>query len=145
MGICNYSIPLYGISQHTRPTLWDDKNMKWMVLINLRESENKTSKEMAAILGKSKTTYSNWELEKAKPSYADLIKIADHFKVTIDFLLEHEKSELVVITKEDYDGLIKAKEIISKIEKRAEAKYNIHDNQLIQDNHGTIIGKKSGN
>lgn len=54
----------------------------------LRTANNLTQVELAADLGVSKQCVSNWENDYIQPSIEMLIKIAQYFKVSIDFLLD---------------------------------------------------------
>ena len=56
----------------------------------LRIQHNLTQKEMAEILQTSRSTYNNYEQSVATPSLETLIKIADHFHITVDNLIGHE-------------------------------------------------------
>lgn len=54
----------------------------------LRTAHNLTQVELAADLGVSKQCVSNWENDYIQPSIEMLIKIAQYFKVSIDFMLD---------------------------------------------------------
>lgn len=54
---------------------------------NLRTAKGINQVEMAKNLGVTKQSVSNWENENIMPSIDMLIKIADYFSVTTDFLL----------------------------------------------------------
>lgn len=55
---------------------------------NLREDKDITQKEMAEYLNIHQTTYSEYELGKSNFSVQALIKIADLFETSIDYLVE---------------------------------------------------------
>ena len=55
---------------------------------NLREDKDITQKEMAEYLNIHQTTYSEYELGKSNFSIYALIKIADLFDTSIDYLVE---------------------------------------------------------
>ena len=55
---------------------------------NLREDRDMTQKEMADYLNIHQTTYSEYELGKSNFSIQALIKIADLFDTSIDYLVE---------------------------------------------------------
>lgn len=61
-------------------------------LKKLRLSHNLNQVQLAQKLNVSKQTVSNWENNNIQPSIDMLIKIADTFSVTTDFLLERESS-----------------------------------------------------
>lgn len=57
----------------------------------LRNTRKTTQKEMADILGVDRSTYIGYETDKTKPSYEILLKLADYFSVSIDFLTGREE------------------------------------------------------
>lgn len=58
-----------------------------MNLKNLRKTFNKTQEEIAKNLNLQKQTYQNYELGKREPNIDTLIKLADYFDVSLDFLV----------------------------------------------------------
>lgn len=56
----------------------------------------KTQKEMAKLLGVAYNTYNYWENEQFQLDYKNLIRIADYFNVSIDYLLGRSESSAVV-------------------------------------------------
>ena len=56
-------------------------------LIQLRKEFNLTQEAFAEKIGFSRTAISAWEIGRNEPSYTDVIKIADYFNVSIDYLL----------------------------------------------------------
>lgn len=57
-----------------------------MNLKKVREEAKLTQKEVANILNTSDATYNRYELEKVKISVDDLIKLANHYNVSLDYL-----------------------------------------------------------
>ena len=53
---------------------------------NLREDNDKTQKELAEYLNIKKTTYSKYELGKINIPIEMLIKLADFYDVSLDYL-----------------------------------------------------------
>lgn len=53
----------------------------------LRKEKKLTQTELANQLGIDQTTVSKWELDKALPDTATLIKLAEYFDVSTDYLL----------------------------------------------------------
>lgn len=56
-------------------------------LKQLREEANLTMEQLAANLGTKKQTISRYEKNQREPEYATLIKIAQFFNVSTDYLL----------------------------------------------------------
>ncbi len=54
----------------------------------LRMANNLTQVELAADLGVSKQCVSNWENDYIQPSIEMLIRLAQYFKVSTDYLLD---------------------------------------------------------
>lgn len=57
------------------------------ILKNLRKSRNLTQKELGAKIGLSKAVVSKYENGMGYPTYDVLIRIAQYFGVTTDYLL----------------------------------------------------------
>ena len=56
----------------------------------LRKAHNKTLKDVAIAFNTSPQVISRYELGQAEPDFATLIKLADYFGVSIDYLLGHD-------------------------------------------------------
>lgn len=61
----------------------------------LRRAHNYSQVELAAALNITKQTVSNWENDNIQPSVEMLVKIADYFGVTTDFLLGRNSNEYI--------------------------------------------------
>lgn len=61
------------------------------VLRNLRKERNLTQQQLSDILGIAQTTYAGYENNKHEPSLEILIKLADYYKVSLDYLCERYK------------------------------------------------------
>ena len=61
-------------------------------LIKLRKERKLTQKEVADMLGVATSTYSYWETDKNEPDIHSLKLLADYFNVTIDYLLDIERT-----------------------------------------------------
>ena len=56
----------------------------------LRENKNMLQKELASILNTTSQTISGWEIGRTNPDYDTLVKIANFFNVSTDYLLCNE-------------------------------------------------------
>lgn len=56
-------------------------------LREIRKDRNMTQAELGKLLGKTGATVCDWEKGKASPSLEELIRLADIFQVTTDYLL----------------------------------------------------------
>lgn len=61
-----------------------------MFLRELRKARGITMKELGDMLGVSESTISLYENGKREPSYELLLKIAEFFNVSVDYLLRGE-------------------------------------------------------
>jgi DNA-binding XRE family transcriptional regulator len=79
-------------------TLLDNVRCRWWLILivqtkfgerfkQLREEANLTMEQLAASLGTKKQTISRYENNQREPEYATLIKIAQFFNVSTDYLL----------------------------------------------------------
>lgn len=59
-----------------------------MRLKELRKEKNVTQLQLAIALNMSQNTISRYETGERQAGYNELIKIADYFNVSIDYLLE---------------------------------------------------------
>jgi len=60
-------------------------------LKQLRKQNSLTQKQFAEIFSIASGTIAMWETNKRKPDFDTLTKIADHFNVSVDYLLGKEK------------------------------------------------------
>ncbi len=56
-------------------------------LKELRQEKGLSQEQLAAIINVKNYTIGNWEQERSEPSIADIIKIADYFEISTDYLL----------------------------------------------------------
>lgn len=61
----------------------------------LRKIHNYTQQNVADMLGITRGAYANIENEKREPDLATLFFLADHYGVSIDYLVGHEKKPTV--------------------------------------------------
>lgn len=62
-------------------------------LKHLRKRNNKTQQDIADMLCVTRPTYTAYEVEKRKPDYDILCKIADYYDVSTDYLLGRTDNE----------------------------------------------------
>ena len=61
----------------------------------LRKAQRVSQVEMASALGLTKQCVSNWENDNIQPSIEMLVKIADYFGVTTDYLLGRSETDVI--------------------------------------------------
>lgn len=72
-------------------------------LKELRIERNITQKEIADYLECSPNVYSRYEIGARNPSYEILIRIADFYNVSTDYLLEHKAAEHFSLIDKEYE------------------------------------------
>lgn len=65
----------------------ENKNFKMDNLKEIREKKNMTQTRLSIEVGVSQEVISHYEIGQSKPNVENLIKLADHFKCTTDYLL----------------------------------------------------------
>ena len=63
----------------------------------LRKAKRVSQVEMASALGLTKQCVSNWENDNIQPSIEMLVKIADYFGVTTDYLLCRSETDIITV------------------------------------------------
>ena len=63
-----------------------------MRLKELREEKGLTQKQAAKYLSMQQQTYQRYERGRREPRIDMLIKLADYFDVSVDYLVGHEKT-----------------------------------------------------
>ena len=82
---------------------------------NLRLQKGYSQQELAQMLGVPKGIVSKYENNERNPSYENLIKLADIFQVTTDFLLGRKRSERDTLVINIHDWPLKRIELLTKI------------------------------
>lgn len=59
-------------------------------LKELRLKKGLTQQEIADLVHVNRVTYTNWEKGKREPSFENLVKLADLFEVSLDWLFGRE-------------------------------------------------------
>lgn len=79
----------------------------------LRKERNLTQKQLSDLLGLSINSYSQYELGNTEPKYDNLIKLADFFCVSVDYLVGNSKikENSNATTKKISSGDLSAEEI----------------------------------
>ncbi|EAF8227192.1 helix-turn-helix transcriptional regulator [Listeria monocytogenes] len=67
--------------------------MKYRNIRSIREDNDITQQQMAKLLNVSQNTYSQYETGKIEWTATALIKIADYFDVSVDYLLDRRKNK----------------------------------------------------
>ncbi|WP_416347383.1 helix-turn-helix domain-containing protein [Enterococcus thailandicus] len=67
--------------------------LKYKNIRSIREDNDMTQQQMAEMLNISQNTYSQYETGKIEWTASTLIKIADYFDVSLDYLLDRTKKK----------------------------------------------------
>lgn len=84
-------------------------------------------KELANQLHISQQTLSAWENGTRKASVEDMINISNFFNVSIEYLCELGAKDMIMITRSEYEALLKAGKAIENIKKREEQTISINN------------------
>ena len=80
-------------------------------LFELRKKENFTQSQMAKILNVSQQAYARYEKGEREPDFDTLIRIANYFCVTLDYLLGRTNEKTTTITAPIFLDIEKLKQI----------------------------------
>lgn len=86
-------------------------------LRELRTARNITQVELARNLSVSKQSVSNWENDNILPSIEMLVKIADYFSVSTDYLLGLDDKKYLEITGLSESNIAHLQQIINDMAK----------------------------
>ncbi len=101
-------------------------------LRELRKSKNITQSELAQKMNVAKTTIAAYEQGKNEPSMSMLIKIANYFNVSTDYLLGNSDGR-IISDQELYDRLGLTDEAICSLEHLSNlSKANEHNKKLLE-------------
>ena len=81
----------------------------------LRSANGITQVQLAKCLGVTKQCVSNWENDNIQPSVDMLMKIADYFKVSTDYILGLEEKKMLDVSGLTEEQIMHIKCIISDI------------------------------
>lgn len=85
------------------------------IIKNLRTAHNINQVQLANVLDVSKQTISNWENNNIMPSIDMLIRIANYFCVSTDYLLELDSKQYIEVTGLSDEQLAHIQQIIKDI------------------------------
>ena len=92
----------------------DEKVLFGQRLLELRKNANKNQTDVAKALGISQPAYQNYENGRREAGYSTIVKLADFYGVTTDYLLGREPPQNpllamgIDLTRVDDDAFIKA-------------------------------------
>ena len=95
-----------------------------MRIKELREEKKLSQDNLAKLIGTSQRNIGRWENEENEPTYSQLVKLADFFDVSIDFLVGRDDMESVQrasasgFSPEELE-LLKNYALLSDVERRA--------------------------
>lgn len=75
-------------------------------ILSLRKKEKLTQEQMADILGVTRQTISNWELDITKPDIDQITKISNIFKISIDELLGQKTNDIIINKIEKTENMV---------------------------------------
>lgn len=75
-----------------------------MQLKQLRTSKKILQKDVAALLGIDRTTYAKYESGASEPNYETLLKLAEIFGVSTDYILGRDEKKPAPISESELDA-----------------------------------------
>lgn len=84
----------------------------------LRQARHMTQVELAKTLGLTKQCVSNWENDNVAPSVEMLVKIADYFCVSTDYLLGRDESLNLNVSELTTDEIVHIQQLINDLKNR---------------------------
>lgn len=86
-----------------------------MRLKSLRKTRGLSQEQLAKELDVARTTYNHYEIEKSEPNIKMLIKLADYFDVSLDYLCERQwNNQIGYIADDRREDMIKISELSDK-------------------------------
>lgn len=82
-------------------------------LKELRKAKGLSQEELGKAFGVSRLAYAHWESGKFDPDLETLVKLADYFGTSIDYIYKHDTEPM--FSPEEKKTLLEAAEIISKM------------------------------
>lgn len=84
----------------------------------LRQARHMTQVELAKALGLTKQCVSNWENDNVAPSVEMLVKIADYFCVSTDYLLGRDENLNLNVSELTTDEIVHIQQLINDLKNR---------------------------
>ena len=83
-----------------------------MRLKDLRKSRGLSQEKLAEELELARTTYNHYEINKSEPNIETLIKLADYFDVSLDYLCERQwNNQIGYVADDRREDMIKISEL----------------------------------
>ena len=83
-----------------------------MRLKDLRKAQGLSQEQLAKELDVARTTYNHYEIEKSEPNIKTLIKLADYFDVSLDYLCERQwNNQIGYVADDRREDMIKISEL----------------------------------
>lgn len=93
------------------------------IIKQLREEKNITQADLAKAVGVTTSSIGMYETEARKPSYEIVVKLANYFNVTTDYLLGNKKDQNITNSDTEFSPKLSVKEQ-EKLDKQAEELIN---------------------
>lgn len=90
-------------------------------LKELRTKHNLRQEDLAKVLKVTQRTYSGYELGQTEPNSQTLIRLADFYQVSVDYILDHEIQDNIDTSAFSYTK----KECVAKIKELSEDNANV--------------------
>lgn len=104
-----------------------------------RKDKGLKQKDVAEYLHVAPATYANWEQGRAEPDLETLKKLSELYDATINQLLGLKDKDLILTSKEQYERIVKARDILDKVVHEMRINSGI---EIVGDNNRVKIKKR---
>lgn len=91
-------------------------------LRDLRQQKNLSQRNLSKIIGVGYTTIANWEVDRNLPNNATILKIANYFNVSVDYLIGNDNPPPPLFTYPEFSRALANAEIDDEDFKQLSAK-----------------------
>lgn len=113
-----------------------------MLLKELRKRQGLTQQEMADALNMSRENYNRYETGKRSPSLEVLIEIADHFSVSLDYLVGRTSTEGEACVRKIPEPIAEAQAVIPETDLTSPEKIKAYIDALVEESVNKAIDRK---
>ena len=110
------------------------------IYCELRDSKGVKDADVAKATGITKSTFSDWKNGRSKPKDEKLLKIANYFEVTLDYLRTGNKSENYLTTRDNRDIAKDLDSIMAKLSNKEDGPVS-YNGETCQKNQWTYSKK----
>jgi len=102
-------------------------------LISLRKEQKMTQSDLAKLLGKQRSTVSGYETDGKEPDFDTLCTLADHFEVSVDYLLgrDDERRHADVVFRNDNNPHLRIHDTVFGVKVSADIQAKLANHEVV--------------